>query len=112
MSTASILIMYDTGPITVGYQFTVYSTSESAGVVEICAIIYEPPTGGAPREFVVSSATRDGSASERLNGGNVVNVITLCVIISCRWRLPASVGQLDVCTWLYKRVPLCYHTQR
>ena len=82
--------MYDTGPITVGYEFTVYSTSESAGVVEICAIIYEPPTGGAPRDFVVSSTTRDGSASKRLNEGNIVNKVnvitynTLCVIISCR----------------------------
>ena len=82
--------MYDTGPITVGYEFTVYSTSESAGVVEICAIIYEPPTGGALRDFVVSSTTRDGSASKRLNEGNTVNKVnvitynTLCVIISCR----------------------------
>ena len=90
MSTASILIMYDTGPITVGYEFTVYSTSESAGVVEICAIIYEPSTGEAPRRFVVSSATRDGSASKRLSEGNIVNKVnvttynTLCVIISCR----------------------------
>ena len=83
--------MYDTGPITVGYEFTVYSTSESAGVVEICAIIYEPSTGGAPRDFVVSSTTRgDDSASKRLNEGNIVNKInvitynTLYVIISCR----------------------------
>ena len=64
--------MYDTGSITVGYQFTVYSTSGSAGVVEICAIIYEPPTGGAPREFVFSSTTRDGSASKMLNEGNIL----------------------------------------
>ena len=81
--------MYDTGPITVGYQFTVYSTSESVGMVEICAIIYEPPTGGALRDFVISSTTRDGSASKRLNEGNTVNKVNVityntCVIISCR----------------------------
>ena len=58
-----------------------YSTSESAGVVEICAVIYEPPTGGAPREFVVSSTTRDGLASKRLNEGNTVNKVNM--IIHC-----------------------------
>ena len=72
-----ILIMYDTGPITVGYKFTVYSMSESAGVVEICAIIYEASTGGAPRDFVVSSTTRDGSASKRLNEENIVNKLNV-----------------------------------
>ena len=72
-----ILIMYDTGPITVGYEFTVYSMSESAGVVEICAIIYEPLTGGAPQDFVVSSTTRDGSASKWLNEKNIVNKLNV-----------------------------------
>ena len=60
-------IMYTTGPIIVGYEFVVYTTDETAGMVQICAIIYEPMTGGAPRDFVVLSTTRDGSASKRLS---------------------------------------------
>ena len=93
--------MYDTGPITVGYQFTVYSTSESAGVVEICAIIYEPPTGGAPRDFVVSSTTRDGSASKRLNEGNIVNkvnVITYIQHIVCNHQLQVKTTCISLST--------------
>ena len=57
--------MYTTGTIAVGYESTVYTTNEGAGIVEICAIVYQPPMGGAPREFVISSTTRDGSASKR-----------------------------------------------
>ena len=58
--------LYYTGSITVGYESTIYTTTEGAGVVEICAIIYDPPEGGALRDFVVSSTTRDGSASKTI----------------------------------------------
>ena len=59
--------MYITEQITVGYEFSVYNTDETTGMVQICAVIYEPTTGGAPQGFVVSSTTRDGSASKRLS---------------------------------------------
>ena len=58
---------YDAGRIVVGYEFTVYTSDGEGTAVEVCARIYEPSTGGAPREFVVSSTTRDGSASKGLN---------------------------------------------
>ena len=61
----------DAGRIIVGYEFTTYTADGEGTTVEICAVIYEPPTGGAPREFVVSSTTRDGSASKRLNEGRL-----------------------------------------
>ena len=57
------------GDIVVGYEFTVYTADGEGPAVEICAIIYEPSTGGAPREFVVSSTTRNGTACKRLNEG-------------------------------------------
>ena len=43
---------------------TLYSTPEGDFFVELCAIIYEPITGGAPRPFVISYATEDGTASK------------------------------------------------
>ena len=48
--------------IHVGYERTVYTTSEGDMSVELCAIIYEPITGVAPRDFVVSSTTSAGTA--------------------------------------------------
>ena len=54
------------GPITVGYEFTMYTTSEGEGSVELCAVIYEPITGVAPRDFVISSTTSSGTAGMML----------------------------------------------
>ena len=53
---------YTAVDIVVGYEFIVYTADEVGTAVEICAIIYEPSTGVTPREFVVSSTTRDGTA--------------------------------------------------
>ena len=58
--------MCTTESIAVGYESSVYTTIEGAGMVEICAIIYDPPKGGALRDFVVSSTTRDGLASRTI----------------------------------------------
>ena len=55
-------LLLSAGPIRVGYEFTQYTTSEGEGVVELCAIIYVPASGGAPRDFVIEANTRDGSA--------------------------------------------------
>ena len=51
-----------TVPITVGYEFTVYTTSEGEGMVELSVIIFDPPSGGAPRPFTLSINTEDGTA--------------------------------------------------
>ena len=48
--------------ITVGYEFTIYTTSEGQGLVELSVVIFDPPTGGAPRQFALSVDTQDGSA--------------------------------------------------
>ena len=51
-----------TVPITVGYEFTVYTTSEGEDMVELSVIIFDPPSGGAPRPFTLSINTEDGTA--------------------------------------------------
>ena len=50
--------------IRVGYEMTVSTTSEGEVFVELCAIIYEPDTGVAPRPFVISYVTTDNTAGE------------------------------------------------
>ena len=55
-------LLLSTGFIQVGYEFAQYTTSEGEGVVELCAIIYVPVSGVAPRDFVIEANTRDGSA--------------------------------------------------
>ena len=42
----------------------VCTTSEGEVFVELCAIIYEPETGVAPRPFVISYVTADNTAGE------------------------------------------------
>ena len=54
-----LIICTFTEPITVGYEFTSYTTSEGQGFVEICAIITEPVSGGAPRPFSLIALTID-----------------------------------------------------
>ena len=58
--TRGIYLVCITGPIEVGYEMTEYSTSEGDGEVELCAVLIDPST--APRGFVLSASTRDGSA--------------------------------------------------
>ena len=43
-------------PITVGYEKMVYTTTDAAGEVELCAVITSPATG-APREFTLLATT-------------------------------------------------------
>ena len=47
----------------VGLERTYYNVSESVGVVEVCAVVYQP-TGVCPIQFPfdVTLSTRDGSA--------------------------------------------------
>ena len=48
--------------IRVGYERTVYTTSEGEGFVRLCAIIYSPDSGVAPRPFTISYTTADDTA--------------------------------------------------
>ena len=53
---------FPTDLIIVGYEFTVYTTSEGQGMVELSVIIFNPSSGGAPRPFTLSVNTEDGTA--------------------------------------------------
>ena len=53
----------NTEPTVIGYEMTVYNTTEGSGTVELCAVVFSPP-GGAPRDIVISATTRDGSAGD------------------------------------------------
>ena len=44
-----------------GYERTEYTVTER-GSVELCAIIFEPETGVAPRPFQLTVSTDDGTA--------------------------------------------------
>ena len=60
------LLPFLTDPIRVGYERSVYTTDEGQGVVELCAIIYNPPSGGAPRPFFIFAITMDGTAGTQV----------------------------------------------
>ena len=49
--------------IFVGYEFKIYTTSEGVGQVQICAVLMAPGPATTPRDFVLSSATENGTAS-------------------------------------------------
>ena len=53
--------MYNT-VIIVGYEMTVYTTTEGEGNIILCAVVTSP-SGGAPTEFTIQAKTRDGTAS-------------------------------------------------
>ena len=55
-------IKFSAADIRVGYEMTVYTTTEGDTFVELCAIIHEPITGVAPRPFVISYTTSDDTA--------------------------------------------------
>ena len=78
-----MLIFFDlfTGPIEVGYEFTLYTTPEGVEIVELCVVIFQPPTRVAPRDFVISTSTRDGSAT-----GMYVRLCAVAVSEKCMRR--------------------------
>ncbi|CAI8053959.1 P-selectin [Geodia barretti] len=59
---ASILILDNDGPISFGFDATVYTTSESQGMVEVRIVVQTPSTGGTPQPFSVSVSTTDDTA--------------------------------------------------
>ena len=48
--------------IVVGYEQTLYSTEEDDVSLEICVVIYQPLSGGAPRTFTLTYNTTDYTA--------------------------------------------------
>ena len=64
LSTCYIL---SSAVITVGYEFTTYTTSEGQGSVELSIIVSNFPTVGAPRPFTLSVSTENGSAGMALS---------------------------------------------
>ena len=50
-------------PIDVGYEFTVYTTTEGEGFVTLCVVVMNLDEG-SPRPFVISATTDDGVASK------------------------------------------------
>ena len=76
-------LLLSAGPIQVGYEFTQYTTSEEEGVVELCAIIYVPAFGVAPRDFVIEANTTDASAgmnNAQSPSTNIPHSTLLCVV--------------------------------
>ena len=51
--------------IVVGYELLEYTTSETEGSVELCAVILEPLSGEVPRPFELSATTTDGTAGTK-----------------------------------------------
>ena len=80
MKTALLLFLTDA--IRVGYERSVYTTDEGQGVVELCAIIYDPPSGGAPRPFFIFASTMDGTAGTCVghlsDGSTGLGILWLC----------------------------------
>ena len=51
--------------IRVGYNRTVINTMEGDMYVILCAVIFEPATGVAPRPFTLTYETSDGTAGNK-----------------------------------------------
>ena len=61
MMVSALHVSFVLVPIEVGYEFSVYTTTEGTGVVTLCAVIMNFP-GGSPRPFTINATTEDGSA--------------------------------------------------
>ena len=57
-----VFIVLKTDLIQVGYDPTMYTTSESEGRVELNIFVFSHPVDGAPRPFTLSVSTRNGAA--------------------------------------------------
>ena len=54
---------FDDADTLVGYETTLYTTSEAIGQVEICVVLMSPGPATAPGDFVLSSTTESGTTS-------------------------------------------------
>jgi hypothetical protein len=73
-------------PIRVGYEFSVYTTTEGTGVVTLCAVVMNFPGSGSPRPFTINATTEDGSA---VSGADYVGVVDVPLMF--------QVGDVRVC---------------
>ena len=60
------MVWFSAGPITVGYEFIEYTTSEGDGFIELCGVVASP-LDGAPRPFIIAATTEDRVASMLLH---------------------------------------------
>ena len=49
------------------FEFSLFTTSEGVGQVEICAVLMDPGPATAPQDFVFSLTTESGTASMFIN---------------------------------------------
>ena len=96
-----------TVPNTVGHEFTVYTTTEGEGIVELSVVIFDPPSGGAPQPFTLSINTEDGTAGIYMCSYTQLNNVYNCHVrddigisyiqchVHCTLLLPHPVSPAD-----------------
>ena len=47
-----------------GYEFAVYTTTESDEILQVCAVVMNVPSG-SPAPFTLSATTEDGEAGNK-----------------------------------------------
>ena len=57
-----LILCSNSDPIEVGYDPTLYITSEGEGMVELNIVVFSHPVDGAPRPFTLNVTTQDGTA--------------------------------------------------
>ena len=67
-----ILAMSSSVFVRVGYDPTVYTTSEGEGMVELNMFVFSHPVTGAPQPFTLSVTTEDGTAGIYVRNINVL----------------------------------------
>lgn len=66
-----------------------YTTDEGQTGVELCAIVFDPPTGGAPREFFLLATSSDGTAgTAQLK--SPLHILLFCVVTIIYIQCPHS----------------------
>ena len=60
------MVCFSLEPITVGYEFTEYTTSEGDGYIKLCGVVTSHHDG-APKPFIIAATTEDGVASMLLH---------------------------------------------
>ena len=76
-----IIAMSSSVFVRVGYDPTVYTTSEGEGMVELNIFVFSHPATGAPRPFTLSISTQDGIAGMLKSTGNI-NVLCNLTAVS------------------------------
>ena len=74
--------MFSAEDIEVGYEPTLYTTSEGERVVELTIVVFSHRDGGTPRPFTLSVFTENGTASTYIIVYGLMNINHLCVSIN------------------------------